>query len=78
MERERIVSSFVSRLTCPVSRLTAWLVVDLRKNALLWCRDFLNQVKVKAKAEREMQVMVSLDLSLNLQSRVRRELWRHD
>jgi hypothetical protein len=78
MERERIVSSFVSRLTYNVSRLTAWRVVDLLKNALLWCRDFLNRVKVKAKAEREVQAMVSLDLSLNLQSRVRRELWRHD
>jgi hypothetical protein len=76
MERERIVSSFVSRLTYNVSRLTAWRVVDLLKNALLWCRDFLN--RVKAKAEREVQAMVSLDLSLNLQSRVRRELWRHD
>jgi hypothetical protein len=63
MERKRIVSSFVSRLTCHVSRLTAWLVVDLRKNALLWCRDFLNQVKVKAKAERELLVWFPLTLA---------------
>ena len=70
MERERIVSSSVLRLTVHAFRsLTC---------SKMPCYGAVIFDQGKAKAERELLDMVSLNLSRNLQSRVRRELWRHD
>ena len=64
MERERIVSSSVSRLTCHASRIP---VVDLLKNALLWCCVF----KVLSTEEEYVTALLIDGKALALQVRER-------